>query len=513
LPDDQAGGGVAVSEHERTLHSVRATVEEMLAAGDAGGRLSPAFPVDATRVARGPAGCLYRVDPPPEVRLVEDAPVRLVAGSQRVEGRLGGIADESCLVETAVDLGPRVLDGRLAVDNTGPVRALRDRLAALVPGPGGEPDPPTFRFDQAALVLGSPGGRLRDRIAAAAESADAWSLDDRPADVLHAALRYRWASVQSPPGSDAPGLVARLLERLLQFEASVLFVAPTGYGVDRTVAALCERLAGAGRLRSGLVQRVGPLAPGAVRDRFGPYVQAAAIAADLRAGLDERLTALDRLEGRLRFDEAERRVGELDRHAAAVEERLAHALAGRLGRRREDPDALVVQLHSLRTQRRAARETADRVALELSLGRDRVPTAEEVLGEGSRSPAERRRQLAQARDELTAARDGISATLRRRCRVVATTTRSAYTRELPRASFDVVVVAGPASAPEAYWLAGLSTRSVVSVGDSARVRPAPQAPAPRQAPHGQAPRRPRPPADVPGDAHPVWPAWRRPPVP
>jgi hypothetical protein len=502
---------VATPEQERTLRAVRASLDEAAASAAAAGGMSPAFAVDATRVARGPGGCLYRVDPPPEVALVEDAPVRLAAGGRRVRGRLGPVADESCLVETEVDLGPRLLDGRLVVDNAGPVRALADRLAALS---GAAPDPAGFRFDQAALVLGVPGGgRLRDRIAEAAGGADGWSLDDRAGDVLHAALRQRWAWVQSPPGGDAAAsvaLVARLLDRLLQLDATVLFVAPSGHGVDRTVGALCERLAGAGRLRSGVVQRVGPLAPGAVRDRYGPYLEAATIAADLRAGLDERLDALDAVDGRLRFEEAERRVAELDRDTAAVDDRLGRAVAGRLGRRRyEDPDALVLRRHALREQRRSARQAADRIALELA-GGARVPPVEEVLGaDGGRSPTERRRRLAEARDELLEARDRIEETLRRRCRLAATTTRSAYTRDLPRAGYEVVVMAGPATIPEAYYLAGLSTRSVVSVADAAGDGPDPTGTRGRVAPHAEADTRHRRPAtDKPGGVHLGRPRWR-----
>ncbi|HYT10823.1 MAG TPA: hypothetical protein VEL73_09210 [Mycobacteriales bacterium] len=494
-------------EQERTLRAVRATVEETLAARAGGDRLSTAFAVDATRVAREPAGCLYRVDRPAGVELVEDSPVRLTAGSRRVGGRLGPVVEGGLLVETETDLGPRVVDGRLAVDGSGPPRALRARLAALAPVAGASPDPPTFRFDQAALVLGGPGGQLHDRIATAVESADPRSVDDRSAEVLQVALRNRWAAVSSPPGSDAADLVARLLDRLLQPEASVLVVAPSGYRVDRVVGAVCERLAAAGRLRSGLVQRVGLLAPGAVRDRWGPYVQAAAIAADLRAGLDARLATLDRLDGRLRFDEAERQVAELDRHAADIDDRLGQTVGGRPGRQ-DDPDALVVRLHALRAQRRSARQAADRIALELSHG-GRVPTVEEVLGEGTRTPAGRRRQLAEAREELLAAGARIDVTLRRRCRLVATTTRSTYTRELPRTSFDVVVVVGAVTDPEAYYLAGLSSRSVVNVRDTVRAGDPPPV-GRRSRPTGHADsgfhRRQR--SDQ-RSAHPPQPLWRR----
>jgi hypothetical protein len=348
------------------------------------------------------------------------------------------------------------------VDNLAPLHDLLDRLDALA---GGRPDPPTFRFDQADLVLGAPGGRLRDRIAAAAESTGEWRLDDRTGDVLASALRQRWASLQAPPGGDAGALVGRLLDRLVELDARVLFVAPTGHVVDRTVGALCDRLARSGRLRSGLVQRVGPLAPGAVRDRWAPYVDARMIAVDVRTRLAARLTELDRLESRLRYDEAERRADELDRHAAEVEDQLERTVGSRLGRRARgaDPDTLVVRQHELRAQRRTARQAAERIALELA-GDDQVPPTEEVLGAGDRSPAERLKQLARARDELVSARADIGQALRRHCRVVATTTRSAYLRRLPRTDFDVVVLTGPVLAPEAYYLAGLSTRSVIGVG-------------------------------------------------
>ncbi|MFL6127966.1 MAG: hypothetical protein ACJ73E_02745 [Mycobacteriales bacterium] len=454
---------MSTPDQQRTLVRMRAVVEEMIAAAGAdGGRVG--FAVDATRMARGPGGCLYRVDPPADVRLVEDAPIRLSAGQRATGGRLGPVADGSCVLETDLDLGPRVLRGRLLVDNLAPLRGLLDRLDALA---GNTPEPPAYRFDQAELVLGAPGGRLRDRIASAAESTSGWRLDDRAGDLLSSALRQRWAAVQSPPGADTGALLARLLDRLVELDARVLFVATAGNAVDRTVGALCDRLARAGRLRSGLVQRVGPLAPGAVRDRWGPYVDAKVIAADLRARLASRLAELDRLEGRLRFDEAELRADELGRDAAQIDDLLERTVGARLGRRQRglDPDALLVRQHELRAQQRTARRTAERIALELA-GDGPVPHAEEVLGAGDRTPAERMEQLAQARKELVSGRADIAQALRRHCRVVATTTRSAYLRRLPRTDFDVVVLAGPASLPEAYYLAGLSTRSVVSVGDA-----------------------------------------------
>ncbi len=487
-------------DHERVLRSMRDVVDQELAAAETGGRRA-AFGVDATRVARGPGGCLYRVDPPPEVTLVEDAPARLSAGDRAAEGRLGSVADESCLVEVEEDLGPRVLDGRLVVDNLGPLSGLRTRLVALAD----PPSPPTFRFDQAELVLGLPGGKLKDAIAAAADHTSEWSFDDRAGDVLRSALRQRWAQVRTPPGTDAGGLVARLLDRLLALDARVLFAAPYGPAADRAVGALCERLTRSGRMRSGLVQRVGPLAPGAVRDRYGPFVEAATITADLRAGVEARLVDLDRAEGRLRYDELDREATELDRHAADLDGQLERTVGARVGRRGRgiDPDTLVIRRHELRTRGRSARKDADRIALELAAVDRPVPRVEDVIGAGG-TPAEQHRRLAEARLELVAARDDVEPALRSRVQLVAATTRGAYLRGLPRADFDVVVIAGTVLPPEAYYLGGLSTRSVIAVGDSGLGGGRP--PYTRSAPHpDELPRRRRTGLGRAGRVHPVRP--------
>jgi hypothetical protein len=48
---------VRAPDHERVLRSMRDLVDQELAAAGTGGRRA-AFGVDATRVARGPGGCL-----------------------------------------------------------------------------------------------------------------------------------------------------------------------------------------------------------------------------------------------------------------------------------------------------------------------------------------------------------------------------------------------------------------------------------------------------------------------
>ena len=357
-------------------------------------------------------------------------------------------------------------------------------------------------------MLGAPGGRLKDAIAAAADATGEWSLDDRVGDVLRSALRHRWAQVQTPPGTDSGGLVARLLDRLLALDA-----ADPVRGADL----LRHGPYGRSALRPAGPRRPAPFGAGAA-DRparagrgprpVRPVRRGGTIAADLRAGIEARLSDLDRAEGRLRYDELAQQAAELDRHAAELDSELARTVGARLGRRDRglDPDTLVVRRHELRTRGRSARQDARRIAQELAKLDRPVPTVSDVVGAGG-TPAEQRNRLAAARRELVAARDDVEPALRGRVRLVAATTRGAYLRGLPRADFDVVVIAGTALPPEAYYLAGLSTRSVIAIGDSGPGR-APE-PYRRPAPHLEEPPRRRPGLGRSGRVHPVRP--RQPP--
>ena len=254
------------------------------------------------------------------------------------------------------------------------------------------------------------------------------------------------------------------------------------------------------------MQRIGPLAPGAVRDRWGPFVEPATIAADLRAGVDARLADLDRAEGRMRYDE-------LDRIAAAERTGTRPTwTASWSGRSAPGPAAGTAA--STRTRWSSAGTSCARRGRSArpDAAADRRRSWPPATGRCPRwrtwsapggTPAEQRRRLAAARRELVAARGDVEPALRCRLRLVAATTRGAYLRGLPRADFDVVVIAGTALPPEAYYLAGLSTRSVIAIGDSGPGR-APE-PYRRPAPHLEEPPRRRPGLGRSGRVHPVRP--------
>src|SRR5205823_3540108 len=148
-------------------------------------------------------------------------------------------------------------------------------------------------------------------------------------------------------------------------------------------------------------------------------------------------------------------------------ERLERARSRRrLSRLRsgDDADELVIAMHRVRPQLNAARELRDRLAAELNtLPPEVAPTdAHARYQESNRPFAVRRREIADSREELARTRQRIERALRQRCRLVATTVGQAFARPLPRETFDVLVLGGALAPPEAFYLAGLSTRSVIA---------------------------------------------------
>jgi hypothetical protein len=464
---------MAVSDQVALVRAMCDDVDEAVTAAEWTGRDRPSYAFDAEQVGSGTEHWLYEYVLPAHAT-VGDAPVQVRSAGRRVTGWTAGSDGRMARVAVEEDLGGRVDNGRIEVDALAPLRELRIRLTELVADPRlglGEDVP--FRVDQAASVLCAPGGRLQDDIARAADSTESWSLADRQADVLRSALLYRWAFVQDSPDGDTPAFLSRLLDRLLEFDASVLLVSPDPMVVDRSLLSLCERLHARAGIRSGVLQRIGPIGLPELQERRGPVLDPNAIAADLHAEIDRQAAELDGADLWLRHEEAVLLHADVEQMYGDLAERLQRARSrGRLGRlrSRDHADELVIAMHRLRPQLNSTKDVRDRLAGELNaLPPEAAPSeATERIREVGRTFAERRREIADAREGLTRTRHRIDAALRRRCRLVATTPGQVFARRLPRQSFDVVVIAGPLAPPEAFYLGGLSTRSVIAVGEPDR---------------------------------------------
>jgi hypothetical protein len=460
-------------------------VDEAVTAAEWTGRDHLSYAFDGEQVGRGREHWLYDFALPAHAT-IGDAPVEVRSQGRRVTGWSAGTTGRRARVALAEDLGKVVEQARIEVDALGPLRDLRLRLTELVADPRlGLDQGVPFQVEQAETVLGPPGGRLQDDIARAADSTDSWSLDDRQADVLRTALLYQWAFVQGSPDRDGPGFAARLLDRLHEFDASVLFVSSDPALVDRTLLGLCERLQSRAGLRSGVLQRIGAIGLPELQERYGPLIDPNAITADLHAEIDRQGTELDGVHLWMQHEEAVALHADVEEAYSDLAQRRERA------RRRspvrmpwgDNPDALLVLMHQLRPKLNSARGQRDRVAAELNA----LPPSSEMSEAAARireslTFAERRRALVEAREELTRTRQRIVGALRQRCRIVATTPGQVFRRRLPRASFDVVVIAGPLTPPEAFYLSGLSTRSVIAIGDPDR-RPVPAEPRRGDQPH------------------------------
>ena len=471
-------------EHLAAAHEMCRLVDQRIEQTRYRGREQLTIPLDAVLVGQGSGHCLYECTLPPHAWVGEDTEVAVSTGESHAAGRVVRVEGTRCTFAVDQALGDQI-SGWLTFDGTELDETLRDRLAEIsATGLATAFDHDSFQFELATAVLGAPGGRLYDEIAQAAESTETWSLDDRESDLLRTALRYRSAYVQDSPGADPVAIVPRLLDRLLELGASVLFVAPTHDQVDRAVLALCSRLAQRDRPRSGLVQRLGPITLPELRDRYGPMIDPEEIRTDLQAGLEQRLAGLRLEDLRLRTTEASQRYDIVYDTYTSVAQRLERARAQssllrvlRLGNR-DKPEELLVTLYRMRPDVKAARAARDAMVTELAQAEAARATQLAIgPGTGSEPPSgarsitigERRREIAETVAELEAAGGEIERTLRRRCRLMATTVGQVLLHRLPRPTADVVVVAGQVSPPMAFFLAGLATRSVIRIGGPDRL--------------------------------------------
>ena len=445
-------------DHGRALRAMQEAVDrELAAARTGGGRAS--FGVDATRVARGPGGFLYRVDPPPEATLVEDAPA--LADGRRAGDRRPARLGRRRELPGRGGRGSRAAGARRPADRGQPRPAARAAAAAgRAGGRAAAPADVPVRPGRArarharrpAERRAGRGGELGrgvavrrpDRRPAAQRAAAALGADPHPA-------RYgcqRPGRTTAGPAADArrPGPL-RGPDRppswtVRSGRCATGWPAPAGCGPGR-----CS---GSGRWRPARSATGG--ARSWNRPRSSPTCAPAwthgwPTSTGPRAGCGT--TSWTGSRGRPRRD------------AADLDSELERTVGARRGRRDRglDPDTLVVRRHELRSRSRDARRDAERIASELAAGERPVPAVEDVVGPGG-GPADKRRRLAAARRELIAASGNVEPALRSRLRLAAATTRGAYLRGLPLAEVDVLVLAGGALAPEAYYLAGLSTRSV-----------------------------------------------------
>ncbi|MFI9818239.1 AAA domain-containing protein [Saccharothrix variisporea] len=404
-------------------------------------------------------------------------------------------------LRTSAELGST---GELREDDTSGLVALAEKLEQTTSGDGG-------------LNLTAAGWLVGRDLPAAGRCPDperyvrGWptlQLNDRQRDAVVRALGSELTFVWGPPGTGKTEVVGHVVEGNHRQGHRVLFLAPTKVAVDQAVERLCELLSAESGFADGLVQRVGDIAVGSLREKYGDRIEPEKIVARLSAALAAEVKAvrdqLQVVDGRLALH---REHAELARNLAQLREEAGRAA-------RNAADAAVQADHARREVARlhaeltaigvpsglfAARKARRRDELLFQLhvveqdvanlaARHQFATAEQQRCTAQAQAAERKvnaflPELAGVApaDELTAMAKNLRDRLETRqeelrtveevvrdnCRVMGTTVAKAVQSRYLIDKFDTVVIdeAGMVNLPSAWYAAALAKKRVVVAGD------------------------------------------------
>jgi len=136
--------------------------------------------------------------------------------------------------------------------------------------------------DRLALaLLGLPLDATSDETLALRPPAD---LNEEQQEAVRLGCRDGVLYLDGPPGTGKTRTLGALVEALVSLERRVLVVAPSNTAVDQVAMAICQRLKGKPAFQEGLVIRLGNIALGELRQRFGDRVWPEGIARRKQGG-------------------------------------------------------------------------------------------------------------------------------------------------------------------------------------------------------------------------------------
>jgi hypothetical protein len=333
-------------------------------------------------------------------------------------------------------------------------------------------------------------------------------LNDRQRAAVVRALGSDLTFIWGPPGTGKTEVVGHVVEGNHRQGHRVLFLAPTKVAVDQAVERLCELLSAESGFADGLVQRVGDIAVGSLKEKYGDQIEPQKIVARVSAALTAEIRALrdqlDVVDGRLalhrEYAELTRSLAQLrgDARQAAGDAAAAAAQADRAGR---EAARLHVELtgigvpSGLLAARKARRR--DELFAQLQMVNQNIANLTE---QHQFAAAEQQRCTAQAEaaqrkvsallpklagiapaDQLVATAKNLRERLEARqeelrtveevvrgnCRVMGTTVAKAVQSRYLIDKFDTVVIdeAGMVNLPSAWYAAALAKKRVVVAGD------------------------------------------------
>lgn len=362
-------------------------------------------------------------------------------------------------------------------------------------------------IERARFILGQGRPRLDKELYPERLTTGYHELNSAQQEAVARALGSEISFVWGPPGTGKTEVVSRIVEGCVKQGLRVLFVAPTHVAVDQALERVCELLSAVSGFDAGLVQRVGDIQVGSLRERYESFIIAQQVLDRLTSELSARIQQLRERQSQLtkQIDTRKR----LDSVAAGLNakqrQRSKHAderqarntriaylttvvdqlrrqideaanrtglFAGWAAKKANKWQAELLGIaHEIHEQQAAshALETAiqqlDPEIAELAAEANGVATTvgPETLSQLQRSAEQVQCELKQLDGQIKE----VEQTLAGNCQVAAMTVHRSIRGRIPLRSVDVVVIdeAGMVDLPTAFHLASRATKRLVLAGD------------------------------------------------
>lgn len=449
---------------------------------------------------------------------------RLALQERSVAGDVVDLSRERVVFDAQEDLGERVFNARLAVDNTQILRDLKKRLQSLLDDEGSRA---AFNWDLARQVLHHAD--VRQVGGEVTQLPPGWGgLNAEQQSAVRSAVRSSLTLLWGPPGTGKTTTLGQIIATLYGMGLRVLLISNTNAAVDAALVKVADALKDEKGLRVGSVQRLGSRSTPALKVAFldgqvedyvlpakilerlvGPDLEKATkIQGRIVALEQERASltaALAQVEAVAALRASLRELGETLASARAesarageelrkVESQVLEAkdrLARLLGER-----GLVAFCHRRRLRKAganlgAAEAVREKCEIRVRDGERREEQTQRALetaqadlaarlsstGASAMEPEEARKRLdivvkdlPRAQGDLKAVRariEELGRLVRKERRVTAATLATAFLKEPDGLEADVVIVdeVSMSTLPTVVYASGLARRSVVCIGD------------------------------------------------
>lgn len=210
-------------------------------------------------------------------------------------------------ITCAADLGQDGIDAQVRKDDGRPYEILAQELEKFGTTEAvGDVERAQFIFGQGRYRLGRES--YPERLTTGYHELNL-AQQEAVARALGSEITFVWG----PPGTGKTEVVSRIVEGCVKQGLRVLFVAPTHFAVDQALERVCELLSDVSSFGAGLVQRVGDIQVGSLRERYESYIVAEQVlgrlTGELNAGIQqlrERQSQLTKqIDTRKRLDSVE----------------------------------------------------------------------------------------------------------------------------------------------------------------------------------------------------------------